>query len=250
MFILFSLIVLRITGALAFNSLWSRPEFSPRIRGIFIFAISAMVYIWVGGTMVHPPETLLEYGFMMIKELFVGFALGFGMDISIMIIRFASSIMDFSMGLSMGQIYDPQTNSQSTVTSNFFAIAIMLVFVTSDGALKFFEILLGTTTRIPFGSVVISTDLAKFMLETFNANIILGLQFAFPIIGIELLTEVAVGILMRVIPQINIFTINFQLKIIIGMIMLLFLYNPLADKMFFILNRMYGTMEELVRLLS
>jgi flagellar biosynthetic protein FliR len=250
MFILFSLIVLRITGALAFNSLWSRAEFSPRIRGIFIFALSTMIYIWIGGKLVHEPETLLEYGVMMLKELFVGFALGFGMDVSIMVIRFATSIMDFSMGLNMGQIYDPQTNSQATVTTNLFSIGIMLVFFTSNGALKFFQILLSTLDKIPFGNVQITTDLARFMLETFNANIILGLQFAFPIIGVELLTEVAIGIVMRVIPQINIFTLNFQLKIIIGMMMLLFLYNPLSDKLYFILNRMYSTMEEIIRLMS
>jgi flagellar biosynthetic protein FliR len=64
------------------------------------------------------------------------------------------------------------------------------------------------------------------------------------------LTEVAIGIVMRVIPQINIFTLNFQLKIIIGMMLLLFLYNPLSDKLYFILNRMYGTMDEIIRLMS
>ena len=88
------------------------------------------------------------------------------------------------------------------------------------------------------------------MLEIFKANIVMGLQLAFPIIAMEMVTEAAVGILMRMIPQINVFAVNFQIKIMIGMMMLLLMFNPMADKLYVILNDMFLYMERLIVLMT
>lgn len=84
----------------------------------------------------------------------------------------------------------------------------------------------------------------------FRSSIAMGLQFAFPIIAIELVTEAAVGILMRVIPQINVFAVNFQLKIIVGLMMLLYLFNPMADRLYMIIDNMFEYIERALVLLA
>ena len=87
------------------------------------------------------------------------------------------------------------------------------------------------------------------ILELFKSNIVMGLQFAFPIIAMELVTEAAVGILMRMIPQINVFAVNFQLKIAVGMMMLVYLFSPMADRVHVILRDMFLYMERLLVLM-
>lgn len=87
------------------------------------------------------------------------------------------------------------------------------------------------------------------MLEIFRSAVLAGLQIAFPIMGIELMTEVSLGILMRVIPQINIFVVNFQTKILVGLMMLFFLLNPLTDRMNRVLEQMNTVLRELLQLL-
>ena len=77
----------------------------------------------------------------------------------------------------------------------------------------------------------------------------MGLQFAFPLIAMELVAETAVGILMRMIPQINVFVVNFQIKIIVGILMLLFLFSPMSDKLYVILNGMYQSLQQIVTLM-
>lgn len=250
MFILFSLIVMRMSGALAFNSLWSRSNYPPLARGMLIFMLSSMTYVWIGGVLLYEPTTMLEYGLMLVKEMAVGACLGFGMELSFMAVRFATSMMDFTMGLNMAQVYDPSTSSQSTVTSSLYNIYLMLIFFSTDGHLRFFRILFSTLEAIPFGGVVIDQELTWFFLKTFNQNIILGLQLAFPIIGIELLMEVALGILMRIIPQINIFSINFQMKIIVGMVMLFLLFNPMMDALKECIRNCWIILQEIIPLLS
>lgn len=88
------------------------------------------------------------------------------------------------------------------------------------------------------------------MLELFRNSIAMGLQFAFPILAIELITEAAMGILMRMIPQINVFSVNFQLKIIVGMAMLLLMFNPMSDKLYVIIEDMFRDMDRLLGLMA
>ena len=102
----------------------------------------------------------------------------------------------------------------------------------------------------PFGEVSIHTLLMpKLMMELFVSSMKMGLELAFPIMGIELMTEVALGILMRVIPQINIFQVNFQLKIALGLMMMYFLLVPMSDKMNDIINSAFVYLERVMRLL-
>ena len=88
------------------------------------------------------------------------------------------------------------------------------------------------------------------MLEIFKVNIVTGLQFAFPIIAMELVTEAAVGILMRMIPQINVFAVNFQLKILVGLMMLVYMFSPMSDKLYVILDEMFIYMQRLIALMG
>ena len=89
----------------------------------------------------------------------------------------------------------------------------------------------------------------KLILNLFVASMKMGLELAFPIMGIELMTEVALGILMRVIPQINIFQVNFQLKISLGFLMLYFLLVPISDKMNDIIRSAFDYLGQVMRLL-
>ena len=63
------------------------------------------------------------------------------------------------------------------------------------------------------------------------------------------MTEAAVGILMRIIPQINVFAVNFQLKIIVGLMMLVYMFNPMASKLYTIIDNLFLYIEEALLLM-
>ena len=136
MFILFSLIVMRMSGAIALNPLLGRSNVPIRVRTAFIFALSLLLYVGVGGSLGHEPVGMLEYGMMLVKELLFGFALGFTMELTFLVVRFASSVMDYSMGLSMAQIYDPQYNTQMTISSGLFYAFLALLFLAVNGHVR------------------------------------------------------------------------------------------------------------------
>ncbi len=250
MFILFALVFMRMTGAIFFNPVLGRSNFPNAAKGALILALSYLMYLNTEGVLLHEPANLMEFGLMLVKELMVGFAIGYSMELCFAVIRFASAVIDATMGLSMAQVYDPQYNSQMTITSGLYYAFLMMIFLATDGHLRLLELIYVSADVVPFGEVVIRTQLPELMMQIFRSSIAMGLQFAFPIIAIELVTEAAVGILMRVIPQINVFAVNFQLKIIVGLMMLLYLFNPMADRLYTIIDNMFHYIENALVLLA
>lgn len=249
MVILFALIVMRMSGAIAFNPVLGRTGIPAMVRSALILVISLMLFIGTGGALSHEPSTLIEFSVMLMKELLFGFTMGFGMELTHMVVRFAASIMDHSMGLTMAQVYDPQSNSQVSITSGLFHTFMVLLFFATDGHVRLIGIFIRSSLLIPFGAVAVRPELAQAVLEVFQECIVMGLQFAFPLMAMELVVEAAVGIMMRIIPQINVFAVNFQVKILAGLLMLLLLFNPMTDKIYMVMDYMYRIMEDLMMLM-
>ncbi len=250
MFILFTLIFMRMTGAVAFNPVLGRTNIPNSFKGAMIFMLTLMMYLGVDGTLAYEPALMFEYGFMLLKELFIGFVLGFSMELFFMIIRYAAAIMDYTMGLSMAQVHDPVNGTQMTVSSGLFYAFMFLLFLAGDGHVRFLGLIFASARLIPFGQVQIGPQVYSLMLEIFKTNITTGLQFAFPMIAMEMVTEAAVGILMRMIPQINVFAVNFQLKIMVGLMMLVYLFSPMSDRMYVILDDMFLYLQRLIAVMG
>ena len=248
MFILFALVFMRMSGAIAFNPIFGRTNYPRLAKGALIFVLSLMMYAGVGGTLNHQPANMLEYGIMLIKELMLGFVMGFSMELMFAIVRFASAIMDNTMGLSMAQVYDPQYNTQMTITSGLYYAFLAMVFLAVDGHVRLIALFFSSARLIPFGEV--RPELAQLMLEIFFTSIVAGFQFAFPVIAMELVTEAAVGILMRMIPQINVFAVNFQIKIIVGLMMLVNMFSPMAARLYGMIDDMFLYMQRLLALMG
>ena len=249
MFILFSLVVMRMSGAIVFNPIFGRTNYPRAAKGGLIFFLSLMLFVGVDGTLTHQPAGMIEYGVMLVKELLVGFALGFSMELTFAIIRFSSAVMDNVMGLSMAQVYDPQYNTQMTITSGIYYAFMALIFLATDGHLRLIALFFSSARLVPFGEVVLRPELSELMLEIFKTSITTGFQFAFPLVAMELVTEAAVGILMRMIPQINVFAVNFQIKIMVGLMMLVYLFSPMGSRIYVMLDDMFLYMQRLIMLM-
>ncbi len=250
MLILFSLIVARMSGAVVINPIFGRSNVPARAKAAFVLVFSLMLYAGTDGTLDHEPAVMAEYVVMLLMELLFGFMVGMAMEIAFMVVRYASSIMDHTMGLSMAQVYDPQYSSQMTVTAGMYYAFIVLLFFSSNSHLRLIGLFFDSARVMPFGQVSLDRGLSLAMLTMFEDGILMGLQFAFPMIAMELVTEAAVGILMRMIPQINVFAVNFQIKIIVGMMMLLLLFAPMSEKLYEILDWMFDSIGSMMQYMA
>lgn len=245
---LFTLIFMRMSGFILLNPIWGRRNVPNVVKGGMVMVFTLLIYSF-SAAQVPEPVNSIEFAVLIIKEFIMGYIIGFVMDLFLMVITFAGFIIDFQMGLSMATIYDPQSNAQVAITGGLWNTYFILLFFAVDGHLALLKLLIQSAEIVPYGQVVLGTKVAWVMIEVFIQCVIMAIKFSFPIIAIEFITEIAVGILMKMIPQINVFVVNIQAKLVIGLLMLIFLFSPMSEYLGDVINQMLLTVQSVIRLM-
>lgn len=245
---LFSLILMRMSGFILLNPILGRKNIPAIVKAGFIFILTTAIYSFSTGE-AFDITSPIEYGFLLIKEFAAGYVLGFVTELFLFVITFAGYIMDFQMGMSMSTVYDPQSNAQLPITGSLLQAFYVMLFFAVDGHLALMKILLTSAEIVPYGGIIFTQGLAARMIDLFVECVVMAIKFAFPILAAEFLVEIGVGILNKIVPQINIFVINIQLKVIVGLALLVFLVSPLGEYLSNLVTVMIKTIQELLTFL-
>lgn len=245
---LFSLILMRMSGFILLNPILGRKNIPVQVKTGIIFVLTLTVYSFSSGE-AFDISSPLEYGFLLLKEFAAGYVVGFVTELFFFVITFAGFIMDFQMGLSMSTVYDPQSNAQLPVSGSLLQTFYLMLFFAVDGHLALLKILLSSAEIIPYGGILLTQDLAAKMIDLFSECVLMGVKFAFPILAAEFLMEMGVGILNKIVPQINVFVINFQLKITVGLTLLVFLISPIGEFLSNLVTVMIKSIQEILTFL-
>ena len=114
----------------------------------------------------------------------------------------------------------------------------------------FRSIFANSSLVIPFGGVALGDNFYAAMIQIFIDCTILGVKLSMPILAAELMGQVGMGILMKVIPQINVFVINIDLKVIIGLVLVMLLLAPFSDYLLDAETEMMLTLQHILPLMS
>ena len=246
---LFMMILARMTGFVLFNPLFGRQSIPGLVKSGLILLLSVTVFPM---TDYRPeiPEMMLALGAHLLLEMALGYLLGLVMNIFFYIPLLGGETIDTQMGMSMGKTYDPGSQSSVSVTASMFNILMILLFFTANGHHTLMRIILVSGRVVPFGSVVLGQELYSAVLELFISCTVMGIKLCMPILAAELLGQVGMGILMKVIPQINVFAINIELKVIIGLGLLLVLLMPISEYMMRAETYMLQCLQRVLRLMA
>lgn len=228
-FTLLLFIIMRMAGFVFFNPLFGRNGMPRVFQAGFTLLLSWMVYSVYGGAGVAVPETLLELGLRLVLELGLGLVFGTAMRFFLYIPEQAGELVDTQMGMSMARNYDPATQSQSTSTANLLNTMAILLFFAANGHITLLRIMLTSGEIVPFGAAAFGKQVAERLVIYFTECVFLAVKLGLPILGAELLGQIGMGVLMKAIPQINVFAINIELKVLIGLFLLFFLIGPMGN---------------------
>lgn len=225
---LFLLITARISGCVLFNPLMGRQNFPGTFRAGMVLIFSVFTYSITGGG-TNVPTSVLEFGVKLLLELALGFLLGMVVQIFFYIPQLAGHVIDTQMGMTMSQIYDAGSQANLSVTGVLLNTLMMLLFFAANGHHTFLRIMMTSGEIVPYGAVAIGSQAAQAMLTLFAECTILAVKLCMPILAAEMIGQLGMGVLMKVIPQINVFSINIELKVIIGLVLLLTLITPFSE---------------------
>ncbi|MDD2834002.1 MAG: flagellar biosynthetic protein FliR [Methylotenera sp.] len=156
---------------------------------------------------------------ILIQQIVIGLAIGFSMRMVFAAVDLAGQMIGMSMGLGFASFFDPQTQGQTTSINQFLVLLTMLIFLSLDGHLVVVTALANSFITMPVavnGGGIDLMQVAKWGSIIFSA----GLMLAMPAIAALLIANMALGILTRTAPQLNLFGIGFPITLSMGFIVL------------------------------
>ena len=163
---------------------------------------------------------------LLIQQILIGSALGFAVTVVFSVVQFAGSVISLQMGLGFSSFFDPVTGVQVPTLSNFLNLLVLLLFMAMNGQLLVLATLMRSFTLLPV-TATLSLNPSAWHLLVEEGGIIfsLGLAISAPILGTLVLVNIALGVLGKSAPQLNIFVIGFPVLLALG-ILALYVFMP------------------------
>jgi flagellar biosynthetic protein FliR len=188
-----------------------------RVKIVFGLFMSYLIFANVPQAEVSY-TTLAGYVVIIFKEAVCGFLIGFGANLCMTIVSFAGRIIDMEVGLTMASVMDPSTQQQTSITGVFYNYSIMLMLLVTG----MYQFLLGALTEsfilIPIDGQIFRLDaLLMSMLVFLRDYIMIGFRISLPVFVAIMLLNSILGILAKTAPQMNMFAVGMQLKVLTGL---------------------------------
>ncbi len=225
---LFLFVTARVGGFILFNPILGRTNIPAAFRTGMVLVLSVFVTA-VSEQQPPAPSTVVEFSILVLLEVAVGFLLGMAVNFFFYIPQLAGSMIDTQMGMTMNQMYDPGASANLSTTGQLLNAMMTLLFFAGGGHLTLLRMFLTSEEIVPFGQVAVGLPAYNLLLELFVECTVLGVKLCMPILAAELIAQLGMGVLMKVIPQINVFAINIELKVIVGLALLLVLMIPFSE---------------------
>jgi flagellar biosynthetic protein FliR/FlhB len=151
------------------------------------------------------------------SEISTGLTLGFIVSLCFFSIKFAGQLMDFQIGLSMINMFDPTTSTNNTLVENILYWFSLMVYLIIDGHHMLLRALIESFNIIKLGSFILSKDSILLIIKAFMEFFALGLRIAIPVILIMLLTDITMGLVSRTVPSLNVMILGLPIKLLVGL---------------------------------
>jgi flagellar biosynthesis protein FliR len=224
----------RILALVAASPLFGARGVPASVKIGLAFALTVVVAPVIGPMPAVQPGS--AYGlFILIQQVMIGVAMGVAMRVVFSAIEMSGHVMGLQMGLGFATFFDPQNSTQIPVMGQFIGLIAMLLFLATNGHLLVISALVESFTVLPIGMHAISGEgwrtLALWGGEVFRGGVLLSL----PVVAVLMMTNVALAVLTRAAPQLNIFAVGFPLTLAVGFIVIsisLGYFLPLFGTMF------------------
>lgn len=213
----FLAVIVRVATFIFVAPFFSTPNVPRRVRVAFSVLLSVMIFYRIRPVQLEY-NTILGYSVILIKEAVVGLLIGYSANICLSILNFAGHLIDMEVGLSMVSLFDPITKEQSTISGSFYQYSVMLMLLISGMYQYVLAAFVSTFDIIPISGAIFSSENILHSMVTFLTDyLIFGFRFSLPVFAAILLLNSVLGILAKVSPQLNMFAVGMQIKILAGL---------------------------------
>lgn len=237
----FLVILIRISGFVYTAPFFSLKNTPRMLKTGFSVGLAIIIFMTV------PYEPLqysgvVGYAILIVEEALAGIILGFLANVCYQVLGFAGQLIDTEIGLSMVNEFDPVTSSQVTISGTFYEYGVMLILMVTYMHHYLLEALVDSFKLIPVGGLTINPLIYNVAVKYILDYFVLAFRIVLPVFAAMLIVNTILAIMAKVAPQMNMFVIGIQLKVLVGLAVMLIVIELLPGVAGFLSDEMMELM--------
>jgi len=216
-FHVFLLVLLRVGAVLIVAPIFGHHNYLTQAKVGLAFMVSLVIFPLVAAH--HPaiPAGLFPYALMLMREAVLGLVLGYAVLLLFIGIQFAGQLAGLQMGLDIVDVIDPHSTGSISVLGQYLNILAILILLSIDGHHLVLQGLARSFEVIPLGGVVLKEAVMLKLIALTSEVFVIAIKIAAPVILALFLVSVALGVLARTVPQMNILMVGFPVQLAAGL---------------------------------
>jgi flagellar biosynthetic protein FliR len=213
----FILVLARVTPLFFLAPLFSSQMIPAHVRGLVAVGISiGLAPIALHGQ--HVPTDPFTLAGLIVEGMLVGLGFAFTLSVLMAAVESAGGVIDVLSGFSYGSLINPINGEESAVITRFYSLVGTLIFLVIGGDAWTLRGLDRTFELVPLTSAPKLSSLVGGAEQVFTTVFTGALEVAAPVLVALLITDVAFGIVSRVVPQLNVFAVGFPTKVAVALL--------------------------------
>lgn len=246
----FLLILARVSGIFLVSPIFSNRIVPPQVKGLLSLILSLVLFEGLNLKVPYIPEQLGPFTVYLVSEVMIGFVIGFVAQFTFAAIQFAGQAIDMQLGFAVVNVIDPVYGTQAPLVGSFNNLLALLLFLAVNGHHYIIAALYQSYQRIPVFGLSNMKATSQMMIDLFGGMLITGLKLAIPIVGAMFVAEMAMGIMARTVPQMQVFFVGIPVKIFLGIILLLIVIPAYLATMQFLFDNNYQDMLRIIKIMG
>ena len=237
----FLLVLVRSAGIFTMTPIFGASQAPAQVRVAIAVGI-ALVFVPLCPSDAVRASGVLQMALLVAKEAFVGVVIGFVVTLVFAVFQIAGDFIDMQAGFSFATMVDPVNGSQTAVAARFHQILVGLLFFATNAHHVVISGLADSFRLVPVGSMSLNPLVANGVLDIFATLFTVALRIASPVVAAVFLADVALAIICRAVPQMNVIIAGMPLKLGVGMVGMLIAIPVLVTSSQGVFGEMYSQM--------
>lgn len=222
----FMLVMFRLMGLFIFAPIFGSPVVPVRVRVFLALLLAFCIYPLV------PPQVPIQLNvftmaFAIAMEIFIGLVIGYGASLPLVGMQIGGIMIGHQLGLGLARVFNPDSNEETEVLSQLMYFMALAVFLLLNGHHVLVASVARTFSTVPLGGYTPDGHVLDVMVGLLTSMLELAVRVSAPLLCLIFLETVALGFIARTVPQINILSIGFPLRILMGLFLLAVMVGPM-----------------------
>ncbi len=209
----FLVCAVRVAALLGSIPVFSSAQTPMQLRAGLTLLLALLIFPVVAAFIPLPSANPGGLALLVVQEALLGFIIGFMGRLIFTAVEFGGTIIGYQMGFAAANVFDPQTQSQTSLLSQFQSVFAILLFLAFDGHHLFLRAMVHSYRLLPPGNIDLAGGAIPFVVQLTGNMFVLAVRFSAPVLALLLLSGLVLGIMARVFPQLNVFMLSFPVNI-------------------------------------